>query len=456
MTVQDLRVDLLVVGFGKGGKTLVAEMGRRGYRVAMVEHSDRMYGGTCINVGCVPTKALIHEAGRRGRGDDAADWYRHAVKSTDELTTILRSNNFRTLDALDSVTVITGHASFLDPHTVEVTAGQDRLVIRSDTIALNTGAEPVTRGLPVGGRILTSTELIATRELPERLAIVGGGHVGLEFAGMYARFGSQVTVLDEAAHILRHEDREIASAAADILREDGVTLIGGATVVDVHDGGRSAAVTYRSGGAENSMEADVVLVALGRAPVTRGLALDAAGVRTTQTGAIAVDQYLRTSQPHIFALGDVTGGPQFTYVSLDDSRIVLDQLVGSGRRSTADRTPLPYTLFLTPPLARVGLTEAQARSSGHSVRVASKPVAGFSASPRPRILGETRGVLKFVIDGDSDEILGAALLCADAQEMINLVALAMRHGVTASELRDTVYTHPSSTEAFTELLAELV
>ena len=175
-------------------------------------------------------------------------------------------------------------------------------------------------------------------------------------------------------------------------------------------------------------------------------------MRVSPRGAVEVNEHLRTSQPHIFALGDVNGGPQFTYVSLDDSRIVLDQLTGEGKRTTTDRVAVPHTLFMTPPLATAGLTERDAREAGYRVKVASKPVAEIVAMPRAYVVEETRGVMKFVIDADTDEILGAALLSIDAQELINTVTLAMRHGIRAGELRDAIYTHPSSTEAFNEVL----
>lgn len=226
-------------------------------------------------------------------------------------------------------------------------------------------------------------------------------------------------------------------------------------MVDARDGSESATVTYRAGAVTSTMDADTVLVALGRAPVTHGLGLDAAGVRTTPHGAIEVNSHLRTTQPHIHAIGDVNGGPQHTYVSLDDHRIVLDQLTGAGTRSTADRVAVPHTVFTTPPLARVGLTETQARAAGQPVRIAGKPVAQIAAMPRARIVGDTRGVMKFVVDAVTDQVLGAAPQCVDAQELINVVALAMRHEVTATELRDAIYTHPSSTEAFNEVLANL-
>lgn len=195
-----------------------------------------------------------------------------------------------------------------------------------------------------------------------------------------------------------------------------------------------------------------MLIALGRTPATDGLNLEAAGIELTESGAIKVDERLSTSAEGVYALGDVNGGPQFTYVSLDDNRVVADAILGSGQRSTADRVAVPYTIFTTPPLARVGLSEDQARSRGLDIKIAVKKVAEIGAMPRPKIVGDPRGIIKFVVDADSDRILGAALMHVDSQEVINLVALAMRQGVTSAMLRDSIFTHPSSTEALNEVL----
>ena len=456
---EPIHADLLVIGFGKGGKTLAATVGRRGKRVVMVEQSDQMYGGTCINIGCVPTKALVHQADGRRPGDDPAAYYEHAVGAVTDLTTLLRGNNFRMLDTLDSVTVVTGRARFVDPHTVEVTAGADRLTITSDTIVINTGAVPVVPdipGLQISAHLATSTGLLHTATLPRSLAVLGGGAVGLEFAAMYRRFGAEVTVLEASPAFLAWADADVADALTGILRDEGITLIAGARVGDVSDRAGRATIRYEVGGQPHTLEVDTILAATGRAPATDGLELENAQVKLTANGAIEVDGHLRSSQPHIFAVGDVNGGPQFTYISLDDSRIVADQLLGEGKRTTSDRRAVPRTMFTTPPLSTVGLTEAQARDRGHQVRIARKPVAQIAAMPRARILGDTRGVMKFVIDADTDLVLGAALLSVESQELINLVALAIRHDVTATELRDSIYNHPSSTEAFNEVLATVV
>lgn len=450
-----MHADLLVIGFGKGGKTLAAALGRQGKRVVMVEQSELMYGGTCINIGCVPTKALIHRASGRPDDADPREWFADSVAWTANLTSFLRGNNFRMLDSLDSVTVVTGTAAFLDEKRVEVTAGDGRLEITADTIVINTGAVnaiPDIPGLRESTRLLTGTDLIVSPDLPKRVAVIGGGYQGIEFAAMLARYDVRTTVLEKGSRILSREDDDVAAEATTILQDEGVTFLTGAHITSVSDG----TVHFVVDGVAQTLEVDAVLSAAGRVPNTAGLRLSEAGVRTTSHGAVEVDEHLRSSRPHIFAIGDVNGGPQFTYISLDDYRIVLDQITGSGRRSTSDRVAVPYTLFMTPPLARVGLTEAEARAIGRPVKVAAKSVAATAAMPRARIVDEVRGLMKFVIDASTDEILGAALLSVDSQELINTVALAMHTGTTATTLRDAIYTHPSTTEGFNEVLATIV
>src|SRR5882757_2692294 len=225
--MEPLAVDLLVIGFGKGGKTLAATMGRRGKRVLMVEQSDQMYGGTCINVGCVPTKALVHRADLRRPDDDEEAWYSHAIGAVTDLTTLLRGKNF---EMLDNVTVVTGTASFLDSKTVEVSAGADRLTISADTIVINTGSVPVIPEIP-GLRssqfLATSTDMLHTSQLPKRLAVLGGGYLGLEFAATYRRFGSEVAVLEAQSTFMAREDDDVAEAALGILRDQGIGLLAG-------------------------------------------------------------------------------------------------------------------------------------------------------------------------------------------------------------------------------------
>jgi pyruvate/2-oxoglutarate dehydrogenase complex dihydrolipoamide dehydrogenase (E3) component len=406
----------------------------------------------------VPTKSLVYQSEQLADTEKGPDSYRHAVAVEHAVTSTLRAENYAMLDGIESATVLTGRARFLDPHTVhvEMPDGRGAVTVGAEHLVVSTGAQPIVPDIPglrESAVVATSTDLLATPDLPPRVVVLGGGYVGLEFAAMYASYGSQVTVLEHHQQILAQEDDDIAGCARNILRDNDVTIITGAEVLSVEDSpGPSATVHYEQDGKPASVQADVILAALGRAPVTASLGLDQAGVRLTDGGAIAVDEHLRTSQPHIFAIGDVNGGPQFTYISLDDYRIVLDQLVGSGTRSTTHRVAVPYTLFITPPLARVGLTERDARAAGHRVKVAVLPVAKMATVPRARIVAETRGMMKVVIHADTDEILGAALLSYDSHEVINTVALAMRHHITATQLRDDIYIHPSMTEAFNQLL----
>jgi probable pyridine nucleotide-disulfide oxidoreductase len=458
-TTTTLTADVLVIGFGKGGKTVAHALSDAGKRVILVEQSENMYGGTCPNVGCVPTKMLVHYSNARRIEDDAQQFFANSVAGVRALTSAFRAGNFDALDGKDTATVITGTASFVDAHTVAIGEGPDRITVTAPTILINTGSEPITPdipGLASSRHLVSSTELTQNQSLPERLAIVGGGYLGLEFADIYQHFGSRVTVLETADRLLAREDDDVAQATTDILAGDGIRLITGARVIDVRDNDSTSTIVYEKDGQTLTVEADAVLAATGRRPAISTLNLDLAGVRTQTRGAIEVDEHLRTSQSHIYALGDVNGGPQFTYVALDDARIVIDQLLGEGKRSTTDRVAIPHTLFITPPLATAGLTEKKARAEGRNIIVSRENVADIVAMPRAYTVEETRGLMKFIVDADTDLILGAALLSIDAQEIINVVTLAMRHGITATELRDSIYTHPSSTEAFNEVFTKVV
>jgi pyruvate/2-oxoglutarate dehydrogenase complex dihydrolipoamide dehydrogenase (E3) component len=458
-TTTRLTADVLVIGFGKGGKTAAHVLTDAGKRVVLIEQSEEMYGGTCPNVGCVPSKMLVHYSNGKRIEDDAQEFFANSVAGVRALTSAFRAGNYEALNGKDTATVITGAGRFVDAHTVAVGEGEDRITVTAPTILINTGSEPVVPdipGLATSKHLVSSTDLIQKDQLPARLVIIGGGYLGLEFASIYQHFGTQVTVLETADRMLRREDEDIAQAVADILAGEGIKLVTGADVADVRDHDTTATVVYEKDGRTQTLEAEAVLAATGRRPAIAGLDLEAAGVRTTSHGAIEVDEHLRTSQPHIFALGDVNGGPQFTYVSLDDARIVLDQLLGEGKRSTADRVAVPQTLFITPPLATAGLTEKEARAEGRAITVSRENVADIIAMPRAYTVEETRGVMKFIVDADTDLVLGAALLTIDAQEMINLVTLAMRHGITATQLRNSIYTHPSSTEAFNEVFDKVV
>lgn len=469
--------DLLVIGWGKGGKTLAGAVGRAGRHVGLVEQDPQMAGGACINVACVPTKALVHDAGARRPADDPAAWFAEAVQRRDTLTAAMRDKNHSMLDSVDTVLLVSGRAVFTGPKEVTVAQGGDTLILTAETVVINTGSVatiPAIAGLEglgdtveLGGTVHDSLTLQHADPLPRRLVVVGGGYVGLEFASMFAHFGSEVTVLDRGARPLKHEDEDVARTAVEIMEGDGVEFTSAASVTRIDPGtsdpeaaaAAQATVTYEVDGAEHTITADAVLLALGRTPATAGLGLDAAGVVMDEHGFISTDEHLRTSAEGVFAIGDVKGGQMFTYTSLDDHRIVASQLSGDGTRSLADRVAVPYTMFLTPPLARVGMSMGQARDwareNGRSLMTAAKQVADIAAMPRPKIEGDPRGMISVVVDAESDLVLGASLQHVHAEEVINLVALAIRHAVTATELRDSIYTHPSAAEAFNEVLGAL-
>ena len=452
------KYDAVIIGFGKGGKTLAAELAQHQWSVAMVERSDKMYGGTCINIGCIPTKALIHSAALAAAGhpltaDQQRAYYREAVASKTALVGLLRDRNYHKLADNPLIDVYTGEGRFLSPETVEVKTADGTLEIGGKHIVINTGAEtalPPIPGIAESRRVYTSTSIMELERLPQHLVIVGGGYIGLEFASMYASFGSRVTVLEGFPELIPREDRDIAAGVREVLEKQGVEFRLNVRVNSFRDTaeGVIAAVTQES--ADTAVEADAVLLAPGRRPATAGLNLAAAGVETDERGAIRVDEHLHTSAPNIYAIGDVTGGLQFTYISLDDYRIIRDELFGDGGRTTANRGPVPYSVFIAPPLSHVGMHEAEARKAGLDIRVTKIAV---STIPRARILGPAEGIFKAVIDAETDLILGCTLFGPESSEVINTVALAMKHGITARELSNSVYTHPSMSETLNDLFA---
>ncbi len=447
------RYDAIIIGFGKGGKTLAADLAQRGQSVAVVEQSEKMYGGTCINIGCIPTKTLVHAA---KHASDKASWeekqahYSRAIAYKDEVTSFLRDKNYHNLADNPQITVYTGVGSFTDPNTVEVKTAEDTVVLQAAHIFINTGAEtviPPIDGINGNPHVYTSTTIMELTVLPKRLVIVGGGYIGLDFASMYASFGSQVTVLEGFSQLIAREDRDIAVAVQEVLEQKGITFRMNARVQSVHEN----IVFYKDSetGKEYSLEADAILLATGRRPNTSGLNLQAAGVRLDERGAIVVDEHLRTTNPNIHAIGDVKGGLQFTYISLDDYRIIREDMFGKGSRTTSGRNPVSYSVFIDPPLSRIGMSEEEAVKQGFDIKVGKLPVA---AIPRARTLGDTRGLFKVVIDADTKKLLGCILFGPDSGEIINLVAMAMKTGQDYTFLRDFIFTHPSMSEALNDLM----
>ena len=452
--------DVIIIGFGKGGKTLAAEFAKRGRKVAIVERSDKMYGGTCINIGCIPTKTLVHQAKIASGMKDAtfeerSEFYRNAISVKEAVTSALRNKNYHNLADNPNVTVYTGVGSFVSSDVVSVRTSTEEIMLTSKQIIINTGAETVIPPIDgVAGKplVYTSTSIMELTELPRRLVIIGGGYIGLEFASMYASFGSQVTVLESYPELIVREDRDIAASVKETLEKKGIVFRMNAKVQSVNRVEDKAIVTFADSQTNEVfvLEADAVLLATGRRPNTKDLNLEVAGVEVDVRGAIIVDEYLKTTNPNIRAVGDVKGGLQFTYISLDDYRIVREDLFGDKERRTGDRNPVSYSVFIDPPLSRIGLNEEEARRQNRDIIVKKLPVM---AIPRAKTLGETDGLLKAVIDKNTGKIVGCMLFAPDAGEVINIVAMAMKTGQDYTFLRDFIFTHPSMSEALNDLFS---
>jgi pyruvate/2-oxoglutarate dehydrogenase complex dihydrolipoamide dehydrogenase (E3) component len=449
----------LIIGFGKGGKTLAGALAQAGQKTVLIERSPARYGGTCINVACIPTKTLEHSArlsaAMGGSFEERAARYKAAILRKRELTAALRQKNYEKAVSA-GVEVVDGEASFTAPRTVSVRLRDGRAEeFQAERVFINTGSIPVLpaiEGLAGNRFVYTSETLMEREELPKKLIIIGGGYIGLEFASYFANFGSEVTIIQDGAAFIPREDSEVAAAVAASFRERGIMILRSAATLSVREETGHAIVTAQTEDGQRKLPADAVLVATGRRPDTAGLNLPAAGIKTTERGAVEVDNHLRASAEGVWAMGDAAGGMQFTYVSLDDSRIVKSQLLGDGSRTTLNRGAIPYCVFIDPPLARVGLSEEDAKRRGLEVKIARLPAG---AVPKARVLARPTGLLKAIVDAKNGLVLGAHFFCVDSHEVINLVKLAMDARLPYTALRDAIYTHPTMAEALNDLFATI-
>ncbi|MFL1732783.1 FAD-dependent oxidoreductase [Moraxella oculi] len=430
----------LIIGFGKAGKTLAKTLAQKGESVILVEQSAQMYGGTCINIGCIPSKKMKFLA------ENGSDFHQAIIKKN-ELIRTLNQANFEMIDKV--ATVITGKASFIDAHTVQVVREQDTLTIKADHIYINTGALsriPNIDGIDTAQNVYDSTGIMQLDKLPQHLVIIGGGYIGLEFASSFAEFGSRVTVLETGDIFIPKEDRQIADALLGILNDQGVSVKLSQKIQKIgNQDGRTLITTETE-----SFLADAVLIATGRQPNT-DLALQNTQIQLTERGFIAVNEHLQTHEPHIYAMGDVAGSPQFTYMSLDDFRVVRSHLFDGGKYTTNNRT-FPYSVFVNPPLSVAGLTEQAAKDQGYQVKTATLLA---NAIPKAKVVEKTQGMLKAVVDADTDKILGVQLLCEDSHEMINFVDLSIRQGLTYQDLANHIFTHPTMSESLNDLFGAI-
>ena len=435
----------IIIGFGKGGKTLAKFLAQKSEEVLVIEKSNKMYGGTCINIACLPSKRLIIEA---ANGVSYVD----AVSGKNEMTAQLRNKNYHMLADEQTVTVLDGEAHFIADHEIEVvlTNGKKEQ-FKGERIFINTGAVPVM--LPIPGLkeskyILDSTQAMDEKKMPENLTIIGAGYIGLEFASMFAKYGSKVTVLDHSREFLSREDDDISQLVKKDLEDAGVHFELGADIEEIIDEENEAKVRYQINGQEKEISANRILAATGRKPNIENLGLENTSIEITDRGAIKVDDFLRTTVDNVWAIGDVKGGLQFTYISFDDFRIIKDQLFGTGARMISDRKVVPYSVFISPALSQVGLNEKQARNQNKEYKLFKLPVA---AIPKAKVAKDSRGLFKALVDPETEEILGATLYGIESYELINLISLAMKAHLSYTVLRDQIYTHPTMSEAFNDL-----
>ena len=453
-----MHYDAIVVGAGQGGGPLSTALARSGRRTLLVEREH--VGGTCINEGCTPTKTMVASArvaylARRGAdyGVETGPIRLNLAKVRERKRAIVesfRSGSERRIGATEGLELVFGEARFVGPRTLAV---GDRTVT-AELVFINIGCRPAPPDIPGLDQVgaLDSTTIMELDAVPEHLMVLGGGYIGIEFAQMFRRFGSKVTVIQRGAQLLPQEDDDIAGAVLAILREDGVDVVleAQARCAERADDTHVRVVIHESGG-ERAIVGTHVLAATGRIPNTDRLNPKAAGLETDARGFIPVNERLETTAAGVYALGDVKGGPAFTHISYDDYRIIRANLLEGGHRTTSDR-PVPYTVFMDPQLGRVGLTERELKKQGRAYRVASQPMSHVA---RALELDETRGTMKILVDPETRQVLGAAILGIEGGEMMAVLQLAMMGNLPYDRIRDAVFAHPTLAESLNNVFVAL-
>jgi pyruvate/2-oxoglutarate dehydrogenase complex dihydrolipoamide dehydrogenase (E3) component len=462
MPVPANHYDAIVIGAGQSGGPLTGDLTANGYKTALIEQSR--LGGTCVNWGCTPTKTMIGSARVAHLAQRAGDYGVNTGPVSVDLATVRQrkrdlvtmfhdgsSDAIRSTEGLD---VLMGSARFVDPKTIDVSlnnGGSTRLT--ADRFFINTGTEPVipeTPGLDTTP-YLTSTSIMELGEAPEHLIIIGGGYIALEFGQMLRRFGSDVTIVNRGDRLVSREEPEVSEAVKEIFEEDGINVLLSSSLTSVSGTEGNIQATISSQNQNRDISGSQILVAAGRRPSTAELDADKAGVELDDRGNVVVNERLQTSASNIWAIGDVKGGPAFTHISFDDGRILKRNLFGDGQGSIDSRV-VPYVVFIDPELARVGLSEQEARDQGYDVSVASMPMTSVA---RALETDETRGMLKAVIDSKTNQILGATVFGIAGGEIMSIIHLAMLTNTPYQTLRDAPFAHPTVAEALNNLFSQV-
>ncbi len=453
------RFDAIVIGTGQGGGPLAGQLAKEGWTVAVVEREH--VGGSCVNVGCTPTKTMVASARVAYLSRRAADYgVRTGFITVDQTVVRTRKRDIvaswsagsrKGLERWDKVELMMGEGRFTGPNTVAVSLNDGGTrELTAKTILINTGARPAIPSIDGLDDVpyLDSTSIMELGEVPEHLVVIGGGYIGLEFGQMFRRFGAKVTIIERAPRCLPREDPDICSTMSEILAEDDIDLRVGSSAASARYENGDVAVELADG---NTISGSHLLVAAGRRPNTEMLNLEAAGVETTERGHISVNDKLETNVPGVFAFGDVKGGPAFTHIAYDDFRILRANLL-EGASKTITHRIVPYTVFTDPQLGRVGMNEETAHARGGRVGVAKMPMSSVA---RALEMDESRGIMKVLVDLDTEQILGAAILGIEGGEIMSMLQIAMMGKLPFSALKDGVFAHPTLAESLNNLFKEV-
>jgi pyruvate/2-oxoglutarate dehydrogenase complex dihydrolipoamide dehydrogenase (E3) component len=450
--------DAIILGSGQGGTPLSKALANAGWRTALVER--KYVGGTCVNTGCTPTKTMVASARVAYMSGRAGEFGIRATMNGTEMERVrqrkndivlqARNNNEKALLNTKNLDLIYGEARFTGPKSLFVKKNDGETVsLTADKIFIDSGTRAAmpsiagfdhVRSLP---NVLDNASIMELDQVPEHLLVLGGGYIGVEFGQMFRRFGSRVTIVQADAQLLAHEDIDIVDEITKILREDGIEVLLDSKTTQVSGDQSKIALEIRHGREQRRVEGTHLLVAVGRTPNTEDLDLPAAGIATDDNGFLRVNSRLETNVAGVYGIGDVKGGPAFTHISYDDFRILRANLL-EGKDVTTEGRMLPYTVFVDPQLGRIGITEKEARKQGRKIRIAKMPMTYVA---RAKEFGETRGLMKVVVDAQSDQILGAAILGMEGGELAAMVQLAMMGELPYPVLQEGIFSHPTLSES---------
>jgi pyruvate/2-oxoglutarate dehydrogenase complex dihydrolipoamide dehydrogenase (E3) component len=452
-----MKYDAIVVGSGQGGNPLVYRLADLGWSVALLEKKD--LGGTCVNVGCTPTKTMVHRAQVAHYARNAARWGVNAsnftvdlakiVAQKDEVVMSFRGSQQKQVDKRPNLRLYRGHARFVAPHQLKV--GEE--LLESEKIFIDVGGRPSFPAIPglESFHCLTNESIMQITSVPEHLLILGGGYIGLEFGQMFRRFGSRVTILHAGKQIVSREDPEIAAELQKALEAEGVQFITNARTTRAENKNGAITLSFESTAGSSSVTGSHLLVATGRNPNTDDLGLDKAGIETDKSGYVKVNGRLETNVPGVWALGDCKGGPAFTHLSYNDFQVIYGNLI-EGKNLSIENRLVPSCVFTDPQLGGVGMTEKEARAKGHKLKIGKCPMTNVA---RAIERGETAGLMKLVVDASNDRILGASILASEGGELVQILGTLMLANQPYTLLKAAIYIHPTLAEGFFFLMNDV-